>query len=150
MDVLLERYMETASGEYRRKAAVNSLSMVGESRKVVYHVAGDLNGDGVEEVAVVTSRPSENGLYLWSFSVYGWKDYSYSRAFEEELGPFRENLDVRPHEEGLPREFWRGLHLRFVSFVPEIVLIFQESSGEWTHFGWDGKKYVRLQRYDVD
>lgn len=150
MEALLKRYMETASQEYRKKAAVNSLAMIQENRKVVYNLSGDVNGDGEEEVVVVTSLPSPVGKFQWRFSIYEWNGEAFAGTYEKPLGFFREGLDIQAHQEGLPRDFWRGLHLRFTSFVPEIVVIFQESSGEWTHFTWDGKKYVKLQRYDAD
>ncbi|MFH0801678.1 MAG: hypothetical protein V2A78_04750 [bacterium] len=150
MEALLNRYMETASQEYRKKAAANSLAMIQENRKVVYHLSGDVNGDGEEEVVVVTSLPSQGGKFQWLISIYEWNGEAFAGTYEKPLGLFREGLDVQPHQDGLSRNFWRGLHLRFNSLVPEIVIIFQESSGKWTHFTWDGKKYVKLQRYDAD
>jgi|GEM_PF-5726880 len=150
MEALLKRYMETASQDYRKKAAANSLAMIQENRKVVYHLSGDVNGDGEEEVVVVTSHPSQGGNFQWLFSVYEWNGEAFAGTYEKPLGLFREGLDIQPHQEGLSRDFRRGLHFRFNSLIPEIVVIFQESSGKWTHFNWDGKKYVKLQRYDAD
>lgn len=106
--------------------------------KPLYRVEADLNGNGAKDLAIML-KSDESKYFL---KIYNWKDKKFNLIYAQDLGII-ESYEP-PSGQAPPSMYKPGIHLKYSSLIPEIIIIYREYSPTWNSFKFNGTDFEEI------